>query len=157
MRLVEVRRSWTAGGRRRRGAVCLFPAAPGGASNRGKAQPLTRWRNAAERQDGLGRPRRARRLAQGHSWLVIDRSRLRARFLERGRTTWSAPVGVGKQSTPTSHGLFWVTELLSLPPGVLRAVCVRDERLRERHRLAGRRRGRRARHEPAAAHPGPPL
>jgi L,D-transpeptidase-like protein len=46
------------------------------------------------------------------SWLVIDRSRLRARFLRWGRTTWSAPVGIGKQSTPTPRGLFWVTELL---------------------------------------------
>lgn len=46
------------------------------------------------------------------TWLVIDRSRLRAFFLEQGRTIWSAPVGIGTPQTPTPRGLFWVTELL---------------------------------------------
>lgn len=45
-------------------------------------------------------------------WLVIDRFHLRARFLEHGRTVWSAPVGIGTPQTPTPHGLFWATELL---------------------------------------------
>jgi lipoprotein-anchoring transpeptidase ErfK/SrfK len=41
---------------------------------------------------------------------VIDRSKLRARFYDHGRFLWSAPVGIGKPSTPTPNGLFWVRE-----------------------------------------------
>jgi L,D-transpeptidase catalytic domain len=51
------------------------------------------------------------RLHRVTTWLVIDRLRLRARFLDHGRTVWSAPVGVGAPRTPTPHGLFWITEL----------------------------------------------
>jgi hypothetical protein len=175
MRLVEVRRSWTAALLAIVVAGALFasfPAAPRGASNRGKAQALTRWRKVGywaharvairiHARPTIASPVVARlraKTAEGFpevylvlsrlvkrngqtwlriaipmrpngrtgwvvhgalgglhrvtSWLVIDRSRLRARFLERGRTTWSAPVGIGTQSTPTPHGLFWVTELL---------------------------------------------
>jgi L,D-transpeptidase catalytic domain len=53
-------------------------------------------------------------LHQVHTWLVIDRSRLRARFYERNRALWSAPVGVGKPSIPTPTGLFWVREEFQL-------------------------------------------
>ena len=50
------------------------------------------------------------KLTRVNRWLAIDRSRLRARFYDHGRFIWSAPVGIGKPSTPTPNGLFWVRE-----------------------------------------------
>src|SRR5439155_15408662 len=44
------------------------------------------------------------------TWLVIDRQALRVSFFDRGQRLWSAPAGVGKASTPTPTGLFWVRE-----------------------------------------------
>jgi hypothetical protein len=44
------------------------------------------------------------------SLLVVDRSKLRATLFRRGHRRWSAPVGVGKASTPTPAGHFWITE-----------------------------------------------
>jgi L,D-transpeptidase-like protein len=52
------------------------------------------------------------------TWLVIDRTRLRARFFKGGRPVWQAPVGIGKASTPTPDGLFWVREQFVLPDQV---------------------------------------
>jgi lipoprotein-anchoring transpeptidase ErfK/SrfK len=45
--------------------------------------------------------------------LVIDRRRLRATLYDRGKRVWSSPVGVGKRSTPTPAGRFWIRERLS--------------------------------------------
>lgn len=42
--------------------------------------------------------------------LVIDRRRLRIHYYRRGKRVWSAPVGVGKGSTPTPRGRFWIRE-----------------------------------------------
>ena len=42
--------------------------------------------------------------------LVVDRPKLRATLYKRGRRIWSARVGVGKQSTPTPAGHFWIRE-----------------------------------------------
>jgi L,D-transpeptidase catalytic domain len=42
--------------------------------------------------------------------LVVDRRRLRATLFKKGRRIWSTPVGVGKQSTPTPGGHFWIRE-----------------------------------------------
>jgi L,D-transpeptidase catalytic domain len=51
---------------------------------------------------------------------VIDRRRLRARLYRRGRLIWAAPVGVGKPSTPTPAGRFWIREVLRVSdPGGL--------------------------------------
>lgn len=44
------------------------------------------------------------------TWLVVDRSKLRARFYDHDHAVWSAPVGIGKPSTPTPTGLYWVRE-----------------------------------------------
>jgi lipoprotein-anchoring transpeptidase ErfK/SrfK len=44
--------------------------------------------------------------------LVIDRSALRATLFKSGKSIWSAPVGVGKSSTPTPAGDFWIRERL---------------------------------------------
>lgn len=45
-----------------------------------------------------------------HQMVVINRERLRMYFFSHGRLLWSAPVGVGKPSTPTPAGNFWITE-----------------------------------------------
>lgn len=42
--------------------------------------------------------------------LIVDRSRLRATLYRRGRPIWSTPVGIGKPSTPTPAGHFWIRE-----------------------------------------------
>ncbi len=44
--------------------------------------------------------------------LVIDRGTLRATLFKRGRRIWSSPVGVGKASTPTPRGRFYIRERL---------------------------------------------
>jgi L,D-transpeptidase-like protein len=45
-----------------------------------------------------------------HRVLVVDRSALRATLYDRGRRIFSARVGVGKPSTPTPGGRFWIRE-----------------------------------------------
>jgi L,D-transpeptidase catalytic domain len=45
-----------------------------------------------------------------HLLVVVNRERLRMYFFDRGRQIWSAPVGVGKPSTPTPAGHFWIDE-----------------------------------------------
>lgn len=42
--------------------------------------------------------------------LVVSQRRLRATLYERGRRIWRAPVGIGKPSTPTPAGRFWIRE-----------------------------------------------
>jgi lipoprotein-anchoring transpeptidase ErfK/SrfK len=44
--------------------------------------------------------------------LVIDRTAKRATLTKGGRKVWQAPVGIGKASTPTPSGTFWVRERL---------------------------------------------
>lgn len=50
-----------------------------------------------------------------HWALRIDRRQLRAWLSYDGRVAWSAPVGIGKPSTPTPPGHYWVRELLRVP------------------------------------------
>jgi hypothetical protein len=45
-----------------------------------------------------------------HSLVVVNRQKLQMYFYRRGRRIWSAPVGVGKPSTPTPAGHFWIDE-----------------------------------------------
>ncbi|MBV9426084.1 MAG: L,D-transpeptidase [Solirubrobacterales bacterium] len=45
-----------------------------------------------------------------HLLLVVDRQRLRVSLYSRGRLVWHAPAAVGKPSTPTPPGRFWITE-----------------------------------------------
>jgi hypothetical protein len=45
-----------------------------------------------------------------HLLLVVNREQLRMYFYSRGHKIWSAPVGVGKRSTPTPAGHFWIDE-----------------------------------------------
>jgi len=45
-----------------------------------------------------------------HSWLVVDRDLRRISFYEDGVRRWKAPVGIGKASTPTPAGRFWIRE-----------------------------------------------
>lgn len=49
--------------------------------------------------------------------LVIDRTTLRAILYRRGRAIWTARVGVGKPSTPTPVGHFWVREKFRVAAG----------------------------------------
>ncbi|MGI8803520.1 MAG: L,D-transpeptidase [Solirubrobacteraceae bacterium] len=44
--------------------------------------------------------------------LVIDRLHLAAALFDGGRLVWNSPVGVGKASTPTPRGNFWIREKL---------------------------------------------
>jgi hypothetical protein len=46
-----------------------------------------------------------------HQAVVVNRENLRLYFYDNGHLVWSAPVGVGKPSTPTPAGHFWITEL----------------------------------------------
>jgi lipoprotein-anchoring transpeptidase ErfK/SrfK len=62
-------------------------------------------------------PIRPRLLATGWK-IVIHRDERRAAVLDDGRVLASFPVVVGKPSTPTPLGTFFVVEKLRLPPGV---------------------------------------
>ncbi|MCW2927124.1 MAG: ErfK/YbiS/YcfS/YnhG family protein [Thermoleophilia bacterium] len=44
--------------------------------------------------------------------LVVNRARLRATLVERGRVVWMSRVGVGAPATPTPPGATWVRERL---------------------------------------------
>jgi hypothetical protein len=46
-------------------------------------------------------------------YLLIDRERLRAKLFRNGRAIFSAPIGVGKASTITPAGQFYVLEKLT--------------------------------------------
>jgi hypothetical protein len=45
-----------------------------------------------------------------HLLIVVNREQLRMYFYRDGRRLWSAPVGVGKPSSPTPAGRFWINE-----------------------------------------------
>lgn len=47
--------------------------------------------------------------------LVVNRPRLHATLYGRGRRLWGAPVGIGKPSTPTPAGRFWIREKFRTP------------------------------------------
>jgi hypothetical protein len=49
-----------------------------------------------------------------HLLVVVNRERLRMYFYSDGRRIWSAPVGVGKPSTPTPAGHFWIDERFTI-------------------------------------------
>jgi hypothetical protein len=53
-----------------------------------------------------------------HTHLVVDESRLRMSLFRRGHRIFSAPIGIGKPSTPTPKGNFWVTEKFVAQGGV---------------------------------------
>jgi lipoprotein-anchoring transpeptidase ErfK/SrfK len=46
------------------------------------------------------------------TYLVVDRRRLRATLFRADRVIWGSAVGVGKSSTPTPGGRFWIRERL---------------------------------------------
>ena len=48
-----------------------------------------------------------------HTQLVVDRSRLTATLFRDGRKVFAAPVGVGKATSPTPVGQFYVRDRLS--------------------------------------------
>lgn len=48
-----------------------------------------------------------------HTQLVVDRRTRRATLYKNGKKIFKAPVGVGKASTPTPAGKFWIREKLT--------------------------------------------
>ena len=48
-----------------------------------------------------------------HQQIVVDRRTLRLTLFKNGKKVMSAPVGVGKASTPTPGGLSWIRERLN--------------------------------------------
>lgn len=49
-------------------------------------------------------------LAVTHKHVVVDEEHLRLTVYLRGRKIFSAPVGIGKASTPTPKGNYWIRE-----------------------------------------------
>jgi L,D-transpeptidase catalytic domain len=47
------------------------------------------------------------------TWLVVDKRSLRASLIRNGVVIFSVPVGIGKPSTPTPDGTFYVRDRLS--------------------------------------------
>ena len=47
-----------------------------------------------------------------HTQLIVNRRTLRATLYKNGKKVFQAPVGVGKSSTPTPGGKFWIREKL---------------------------------------------
>jgi hypothetical protein len=45
-----------------------------------------------------------------HQLVIVNRAAMHMYFYDNGRRIWSAPVGVGKPSTPTPAGHFWIRE-----------------------------------------------
>jgi hypothetical protein len=45
-----------------------------------------------------------------HEHVVVDERRLRLTLYRRGKVLFSAPVGIGKPSTPTPAGHYWIRE-----------------------------------------------
>ena len=55
-----------------------------------------------------------------HTWLKLERSRLRLTLIRKGRVIFKAPVGIGAPGTPTPAGNFYIRdELTSFPPGTI--------------------------------------
>ena len=63
-----------------------------------------KWRSGWVRGSALGP------LYRVQTRLVVDRGRLRATLYRSGRRIWRSPIGVGKASTPTPAGHFWIRE-----------------------------------------------
>lgn len=73
-----------------------------------RSAPLSGWVDAS----AFGRAHLVR------TRLVVDRGRLKATLYRAGRELWSSRIGVGKASTPTPAGRFWVRERIrSTDPG----------------------------------------
>jgi hypothetical protein len=53
-----------------------------------------------------------------HTHLVLNEHRLRLTLYRRGRRIFSARVGIGKPSTPTPKGHFWITEKFPAQGGI---------------------------------------
>ena len=55
-----------------------------------------------------------RRLRLVRTRLVVNRRQLRATLYDSGRRVWQSPVGIGKPSTPTPAGRFWIRERFTI-------------------------------------------
>jgi len=54
------------------------------------------------------------RLHLTHQQVLVSRPRLRIYLYDSGHLMWSAPVAVGKPSTPTPPGYFWIRERFTI-------------------------------------------
>ena len=114
----------------------------------------------AERPHGLG-PRGAALQPRGRS-RRSSRSTGRScarRCARSGKTIWSSPVGVGAPGTVTPKGRFWIRERLRNLDGspIYGPWAFGTSAYSTADGLARRRRRRHPRHEPARAHPRPPV
>ena len=50
--------------------------------------------------------------------LRVNRTTLRATLYRKGKKIWQSPIGVGKPSTPTPPGRFWIRERLEALGGI---------------------------------------
>jgi hypothetical protein len=50
-----------------------------------------------------------------HLAVTVNTERMRLYFYDHGKLIWNAPVGIGKPSTPTPTGHFWINEMFALP------------------------------------------
>jgi hypothetical protein len=66
-------------------------------------------RNGWVRESALGRLHLVR------TRLVVDRRRRRATLYRSGRRIWRSRIGIGKASTPTPTGRFWIRERIRVP------------------------------------------
>jgi hypothetical protein len=57
-----------------------------------------------------------RRFHMTHAAIVVNRRTLHLYYYSNGHLIWSAPVGIGKPSTPTPAGHFWIREKFSNLP-----------------------------------------
>jgi hypothetical protein len=62
------------------------------------------------REQALGR------LHVNHYHVVVDERALRLTLYRKGHRIFTAPVGVGKPSTPTPDGRFWIREKFAVEP-----------------------------------------
>jgi hypothetical protein len=92
-----------------------------------------------------------------HTKLVVNRRSLRASLYDHGHRVFRARVGVGKPSTPTPAGKFWIREKFRVRGNPLYGARAMGTVLEHAHGLARRGGRRSARHVRARSHPWPPL
>jgi hypothetical protein len=80
-------------------------------------------------------PQRAlSRMYRVRTWLIVDRRRLRATLMKRGRVVMRAPVGIGTEVSPTPAGGFYVRDrFVELDPGGLYGPIAFGTSARSRH------------------------
>ena len=84
-----------------------------------------------------------------HTSIVINRSTLKLTLSKNGKKVMSAPVGVGKSSTPTPAGDFWIREKLRSLGSAYGPWAIGTAAYSSISDWPGAARGRHPRHQPA--------